>query len=198
MLASLASLGATVPAYGAWPDSDGKAAEHSDSAPGAMNPAPTWVTAAGAPVATGTHPYSPAGTESDAKEMHHPRDVDTPDERFPHFKTEYKDGKVNFLPARSNQLGVYECMNENWILPCIHTPLADGQCYNRNYGKTGSMGPDKGLTCTIYEQPDCNDKGWNTVKNWVWPGIPVYDASKMLWAAGMATYGPISIKCTHD
>jgi hypothetical protein len=68
----------------------------------------------------------------------------------------------------------------------------------RNYGKTGSMGPDKGLTCTIYEQPDCNDKGWNTVKNWVWPGIPVYDASKMLWAAGMATYGPISIKCTHD
>ncbi len=50
---------------------------------------------------------------------HHEHGDDFADPRFPH------------IYARGTQLGVYECKNQNWILPCKWTPLTDGQCYNR-------------------------------------------------------------------
>jgi hypothetical protein len=59
------------------------------------------------------------------------------------------------------------------------------------------MGPDKGLTCVIYEQPNCNDKGWNTALDFKWPGIPNYGFSKLLVSHGMGDDGPISIMCTY-
>lgn len=62
----------------------------------------------------------------------HEQDHDeTPDPRFPHFSAEVKDSQGNIHHKRTAQLGVYECMNQNWVAPCIWTPLTDGACHNR-------------------------------------------------------------------
>lgn len=66
---------------------------------------------------------------------------------------------------------------------------------HRIYDANGSMGPDKGLTCTVYEQKDCNDKGWNTAPGWKYPGTPNYHSSQFLEDHGMLGNGIISIKC---
>jgi len=101
-------------------------------------------------------------------------------------------------------------------MPCKWTPLRDGQCYNRSvhprkslcrpwtvllthmtriYDSNGSMGPDKGLTCTVYEQKNCNDNGWNTAPGWKYPGTANYHTSQFLEDHGMLGNGIISIKC---
>lgn len=59
------------------------------------------------------------------------------------------------------------------------------------------MGPDPGLVCTIYEQPDCNDDGWNTCGPFIWPGITNYQDSKLMNDNGMSYDGPISIRCKY-
>lgn len=59
------------------------------------------------------------------------------------------------------------------------------------------MGPDKGLKCTIYERPNCNDKGWNTCGPFVWPGMADYGKSHLLILNGMNDDGPISIRCKY-
>lgn len=60
------------------------------------------------------------------------------------------------------------------------------------------MGPDKGLTCIIYEQPNCNDKGWNKILGYVYPGFKNYQDSSLLIAHGMSDDGPISVRCSYD
>ncbi|KAK5422395.1 hypothetical protein LTR06_000652 [Exophiala xenobiotica] len=129
----------------------------------------------------GSHPRAVDHDEHEAYE----HDDDMPDPRFPH------------IYARGTQLGVYECAHQNWVLPCKWTPLKDGQCYDRLYTNMGSMGPDKGLTCTIYEQPHCNDKGWNTAKGFKWPGLKNYQTAQILADAGMQWGGVLSIICKH-
>lgn len=82
-------------------------------------------------------------------------------------------------------------------MPCIYTPVKEGQCYNRNYGPNGSMGPDKGLTCVLYEQRDCNDHNWNRARPFEWPGIPDYQASYLLTRHGFPDIGPSSYRCSY-
>ncbi|EXJ65969.1 uncharacterized protein A1O5_10945 [Cladophialophora psammophila CBS 110553] len=128
---------------------------------------------------------------------HHAHGHDQTMEHGSHNHTEtggHTKGELHEARAAS-QKGVYECANANWLHPCVWTPLKDGQCYNRLYGRYGSMGPDNGLSCTIYEAPDCNDHGWNTCGPFVWPGIADYQKSHLLLYHGMADDGPFSIKC---
>ncbi|KIW87899.1 uncharacterized protein Z519_11483 [Cladophialophora bantiana CBS 173.52] len=133
----------------------------------------------------------------DADHDHHGHSHDQKMEHESHNHTETGEhGKGKLHEGRAaSQKGVYECANANWLHPCVWTPLKDGQCYNRLYGRYGSMGPDNGLSCTIYEAPDCNDHGWNTCGPFVWPGIADYQKSHLLLYYGMADDGPFSIKC---
>ncbi|OAP62635.1 hypothetical protein AYL99_01862 [Fonsecaea erecta] len=109
-----------------------------------------------------------------------------------------EDGKGKYHDTRATtERGVYECSGQNWQHPCVWTPLKEGQCYNRLYGRLGSMGPDNGLSCTIYEQPNCNDHGWNTCGPFVYPGIPNYQTSHLLLYNGMSDDGIFSIKCKY-
>lgn len=59
------------------------------------------------------------------------------------------------------------------------------------------MGPDKGLTCAVYEAINCNDHGWIRAEPFVFPGITVYNEDKFLIRAGMED-GPTSVRCTYD
>ncbi|KIY04227.1 uncharacterized protein Z520_00921 [Fonsecaea multimorphosa CBS 102226] len=138
----------------------------------------------------------------------HPRDVDHDrhDDNHGHAHA-MEDGSHNHTESgehvkdkhydtrATTEKGVYECANQNWVQPCHWTPLQEGQCYNRLYGRLGSMGPDNGLSCTIYEQPNCNDKGWNTCGPFVYPGMKNYQTSHLLLYNGMSDDGIFSIKC---
>ncbi|KIV87682.1 hypothetical protein PV11_03213 [Exophiala sideris] len=128
----------------------------------------------------------------------HPREVEHHEQ---HNHTHEDDGTTHEHKERAaapKVLGLYECKNAHFVKPCQWTPLKDGECYNRNYDKHGSMGPDQGLTCALYEQPNCNDHGWIRALPFVYPGIPTYENSKLLNDAGMEEYGPISVRCTYD
>ena len=57
------------------------------------------------------------------------------------------------------------------------------------------MGPDKGLCCTVYEMPNCNDNGWQSESGFHYPGIPQYGHSHFLATQGMGDEGPVSVKC---
>ncbi|KIW21424.1 hypothetical protein PV08_02004 [Exophiala spinifera] len=107
----------------------------------------------------------------------------------------HEGGFPRHVRTRATEVGVYECSHQNWVMPCKWTPLRDGQCYNRIYDSNGSMGPDKGLTCTVYEQKNCNDNGWNTAPGWKYPGTANYHTSQFLEDHGMLGNGIISIKC---
>ncbi|KAI1610989.1 hypothetical protein EDD37DRAFT_627811 [Exophiala viscosa] len=128
----------------------------------------------------------------------HPRKTEAHHEHHNHTHEINGTSHEHEERAAAKVLGIYECMNRKFVAPCQWTPLKDGECYNRNYGVSGSMGPDKGLTCALYEQPNCNDKGWNRVVPFVYPGIAEYDNSKLLSDGGMVQYGPISVRCTYN
>ncbi|EXJ84221.1 hypothetical protein A1O3_04888 [Capronia epimyces CBS 606.96] len=166
--------------------------------------------------AASTHGHSAEQKWDGGSKQSHARDVEGPgsdmgaDIRFPHLKGTQAgdgarervgerdgDGELHAHQARTASRGVYECMNKNFVLPCIWTPVNNGQCYNVNYGSQGSMGPDKGLTCTLYEVGNCNDNGWNTASPFVWPGIPDYQTSYLLTRHGFPDQGPRSYKCTY-
>ncbi|KAJ9613779.1 hypothetical protein H2204_014666 [Knufia peltigerae] len=84
----------------------------------------------------------------------------------------HEHGFPHHLRTRATELGVYEMYDSN-----------------------GSMGPDKGFTCAVYEQKDCNDKGWVTAPGWKYPGTPNYHTSQFLEDYGRLGNGIISIKC---
>ncbi|KIW64702.1 hypothetical protein, variant [Phialophora macrospora] len=93
--------------------------------------------------------------------------------------------------------GVYECMNHDFVAPCKWTEIkSESQCYNAVYDARGSMGPDKGLCCTIYEMKNCNSNGWQTIDDrFRYPGIPNYGYSQLLLNEGFNDEGIVSIKC---
>lgn len=58
-------------------------------------------------------------------------------------------------------IGVYECSARNFKGNCKWTQITAGDagtCHSRSFGPGGSFGPDKGITCTVYEQDGCNAK----------------------------------------
>lgn len=72
----------------------------------------------------------------------------------------------------------------------------------RMYNEYGSMSPDKGVVCSLYETTNCNmghtqagGGQWSQLNNVVYPGIPVYQNYTALQLLGMHTKGPISWKC---
>ncbi|KAJ9604289.1 hypothetical protein H2200_011123 [Cladophialophora chaetospira] len=106
------------------------------------------------------------------------------------------DGEGNHVERRAAKVyGVYECMNQNFVAPCVWTQLQDNQCYNAKYGQKGSMGPDKGFCCSVYERRDCNDNGWERMDGFIYPGIGDYGNAQFLIQSGMADEGINSVKC---
>ncbi|OCT45158.1 hypothetical protein CLCR_06151 [Cladophialophora carrionii] len=93
--------------------------------------------------------------------------------------------------------GIYECMNHNFVAPCKWTEIkSESQCYNAVYNWKGSMGPDKGLCCTIYEKKNCNKDGWQTIDDrFRYPGIADYGKSMLLLNEGFNDEGIVSLKC---
>ncbi|KAJ4512090.1 hypothetical protein HRR75_004990 [Exophiala dermatitidis] len=138
----------------------------------------------------GEHHAAPAHAET--------ADDAVADIRFPHLKPTHESGDLHTHEARGTVRGMYECMNKNFVMPCTYTPVTSGQCYNANYGNQGSMGPDKGLSCTLYERPDCNkiNSGWGHAGGFEWPGIKNYQISYLLTLAGFPDTGPKSYRCT--
>lgn len=83
-------------------------------------------------------PSTLQGQQPDALEKgsaygNHPREVKHDDDTvFHHTHTDDDAGSTHTHEARATKtLGIYECMNEDFVMPCIWTPLKDGECYNR-------------------------------------------------------------------
>lgn len=94
--------------------------------------------------------------------------------------------------SKRGALGMYECHSKNWYGPCTWTKADGGDCHNWIYGPAGSMGPDNGLTCTIYDDFNCRASA-KAVKGFNPPGIPDYQANQ--WLAKEGLDGPMSYKC---
>ncbi|EXJ55914.1 hypothetical protein A1O7_08845 [Cladophialophora yegresii CBS 114405] len=114
-----------------------------------------------------------------------------------HNETESHEHEGRHHLGRRGLKGIYECMNHNFVAPCKWTEIkSESQCYNAFYNWKGSMGPDKGLCCTIYEKKNCNKDGWQTIDNvFHYPGIPDYGKSPVLIDNGMNDEGIVSLKC---
>lgn len=71
--------------------------------------------------------------------------------------------------------------------------MYSGSCHNWIYGPGGSMGPDNGLTCTIYDDFNCPNSELHL--DWFQaPGIPDYQKNQ--WLVGnLMSSGPMSYKC---
>jgi hypothetical protein len=70
-----------------------------------------------------------------------------------------------------------------------------GSCHNWLYGPGGSMGPDKGLTCTIYSAFNCpTAANQHHLDYFQFPGIPDYQKNTWLGQGDIGD-GPASYKC---
>ena len=71
----------------------------------------------------------------------------------------------------------------------------------RFYDEHGSMSPDKGLSCTVYERLDCNQGKGGQASDWAslggveYPGIPTYQNRSDLQLISMHIKGPMSWRC---
>jgi hypothetical protein len=140
LVASLATLSIAFPGSGQWEKPDSAPSGVTDGAQGGnrdgARPVPTEIY--GSSTYHGVDKASSwananAGEHKRARNLaeHDENEDDTPDPRFPHFNAEVKDDKGNIHYKRTTQLGVYECMNQNFVMPCIWTPLTDSECHNR-------------------------------------------------------------------
>lgn len=73
----------------------------------------------------------------------------------------------------------------------------------RTYDENGSMAPDKGLDCSLYETLNCNmghtqaaGGEWRQLDHVVYPGIAVYQNYTDFQLLGMHIKGPMSWRCT--
>ena len=94
--------------------------------------------------------------------------------------------------------GKFTCrvFTKNTALSHVKEKLLGLTLNYRMYDGWGSMGPDKGLCCTLYQVENCNTDHWQKIDGFVWPGIPNYPKSYLLAINGMNTMGPVSIRCT--
>jgi hypothetical protein len=82
---------------------------------------------------------------------------------------------------------------------------ADPFATSRLYTRKGSMGPDKGIKCSVYERENCNHPGdgvgagqWMAVHNIKYPGFASYGAAKEMRENYMTQDGPYSWRCQLD
>ena len=61
----------------------------------------------------------------------------------------------------------------------------------------GSMGPDEGMCCEVWEMPNCDDK-WTHVHGFHWPGIKDYGTSHLLAWDGINDEGIRSARCKFN
>ena len=79
---------------------------------------------------------------------------------------------------RNFGFGVYICTVVNWSGACnYHADVTPGTCYQRSLTPIASFGPDHGLTCTLYDGPNCGrDGAVMKVPGIAWPGLnPIRD-----------------------
>jgi hypothetical protein len=57
-------------------------------------------------------------------------------------------------------LGMYQCSLPSFRGDCTWDgPVDDNKCHVGKYGATASIGPDKGLKCTVYKNANCGGTG---------------------------------------
>lgn len=73
------------------------------------------------------------------------------------------------LEVRDQLGGIYICTQKQWA-HCVYNiipTLLMGQCQNFCNGwatKIASIGPDVGMTCRIFDSPNCENEHWDLVK----------------------------------
>ncbi|ETN43369.1 uncharacterized protein HMPREF1541_02528 [Cyphellophora europaea CBS 101466] len=83
---------------------------------------------------------------------------------------------------------MYECQRKGWTGQCIRTLAEENKCINRMFSGSESVGPDKGLSCTMYMNSGCKGDsedgfrypGWD--KDWsVDPWRGVFKSAPKSW-----------------
>lgn len=67
---------------------------------------------------------------------------------------------------------MYECQRKDWAGQCKRTEAKTDVCFNRLFSGSETLGPDKGLICTLYKEKGCKGEsrdgfeypGWS--KDW--------------------------------
>lgn len=86
-------------------------------------------------------------------------------------------------------LAMYECHYANWAGECRLVNADGGACHNIQWPNTAapgySIGPDKGLRCVIFSEPNCNSSS-TIANNFIWPGFADFstNATWSNWGRG--------------
>jgi hypothetical protein len=79
--------------------------------------------------------------------------------------------------AKRNGPGVYICTESNWSGACYWEESANGYCHEYWLGPNTSFGPDRGISCTIHPQSNC--QGDSYVASY--PGTGQLDFTGLSW-----------------
>ena len=87
---------------------------------------------------------------------------------------------------------VYACPQGSWQGRCDWLTATDRNCHNYNT-QAGSFGPEPGIACNVYSQPDCTGDYAGGIR---FPGFANWEEEK---AKNLLTISfPVSYRCARE